>query len=77
MPTFRICVVNDDFCSIDDHDCADADAAATAALQGGLDIGVGQVMDGKAFFGAEVKINHGEERVRHFTIAIGVSPLMC
>ena len=77
MPTFRICVVNEDFCAIDDHECRDADAAAKAALHGGLDIGVGQVIEGKSFFGAEVTIHEGQERVRHFTIAIGTSSLMC
>lgn len=76
MPRFRICVLNDDFCATDDHECVDADAAAKAALQGGLDIGVGQVMRGKSFFGAEVTVHEGQQRVRHFTIAIGTSPLM-
>lgn len=77
MPIFRICLVNDDFCAVDDHECLDADAAAKAALHGGLDIGVGQVIEGKVFFGAEVMIHEGQKRVRHFTIAIGTSPLMC
>lgn len=77
MAIFRICVVNEDFCAIDDHECIDADAAARAALQGGLDIGVGQVMDGKPFFGADVSIHEDQERVRHFTIAIGTSSILC
>ena len=76
MPTFRICVLNDDFCATDDHACANSDAARRTALQGALDIGVGQLMDGKAFFGAEVTVDQGEERVGHFAIAIGTSSLM-
>jgi hypothetical protein len=76
MPTFHISVINDEFCSTNQYDCADAETARQTALRGGLDIGVEQVMGGKEFFGAEITVEHGSKRVAQFVIAIGSSSLV-
>jgi hypothetical protein len=76
MPTFQISVTNDDFRSINQHDCPDAEAARKMALRGALHIGVEQVVGGKEFFGAEISIEHDRKSVGRFMISIGSSSLL-
>ncbi|MFL6776824.1 MAG: hypothetical protein ACJ8FN_10580 [Sphingomicrobium sp.] len=75
MPTYRICILNEDFCATDDHTCPDEKSAAKQALRGALDIGTDQIVAGKQFFGAEVTVESGNERVGHFVVAVGKSSL--
>jgi hypothetical protein len=76
VPTFHISVINDEFCSTNQHECADAESARKMALRGALDIGVEQVVGGKDYFGAEITVEHGNQRVSRFVISIGTSSLV-
>ena len=75
MPNFHITVLNNSFCSTNNHECADVDAACRAAIHGALEIGVDQIGEGKPFFGAEITVEDGSRRVGHFVVAVGVSVL--
>lgn len=75
MPTFTINVVNETFSSSNNHEGASVDAAKAQALKAALGIGGEEIMGGKQFFAAEVKIGTANETVGRFVVSIGTSPL--
>lgn len=75
MPTFKISVVNETFTASDDHEVSSADHARVQALQAALQIGADEVVGGKQFFAAEVKVETAGEVVGRFVVSIGASPL--
>ena len=75
MPTYRIHVVNSDFKAEEERDCSNIQAAAKHALKGALEIGSEQVLNGETFFGAEVRIDDGNETALRFLVTVGSSPL--
>ena len=50
-------------------------ASSNGGHQRRLAIGSEEVVDGKEFFGAEVKIEKGDELLRRFVVSIGASPI--
>lgn len=75
MPTFCITVVNETFHSSNHHEAATATEAQQRAVKAALEIGIEEVSKGKPFFGAEVKIEDGDELVGRFVVSMGASPL--
>jgi hypothetical protein len=75
VPSFHITVLNGNFCSANQHDCADVDSARWMAIRGALAIGVDQIAEDKPFFGAEITVEEGSCRVGHYVVAIGLSSL--
>ena len=75
MPTYRIRVINCDFKAEEQTDCADIEAAKKHALKGALEIANEQVLNGESFFGAEVRIDEGDETPARFILTVGSSPL--
>jgi hypothetical protein len=75
MPLFRITVVNETFTACDEHELATTSEARTEALRGALAIGSDEVANGKEFFGAEVKLERGDEVVARFVVSVGASPI--
>ena len=75
MPTYEITVVNEEFSSSNEHECADQQVARKHAIASALAIGAEQVAAGKPFFGAEVTLQEGNKLLGRFVIAIGASPL--
>ncbi|MFL6723012.1 MAG: hypothetical protein ACJ8FC_07035 [Sphingomicrobium sp.] len=75
MPLFKINVVNEHFTSSDEYDLPTVQVARNQAIKGALQIGAGEVGDGKPFFGAEVIVESDGERLARFIVSIGVSPL--
>ena len=75
MPRFRIRVINTDFDSSNEIDLPSTDRVRAEALKGALQIGVNEVCDGTPFFGAEVRIESGDEILERLVVAVGVSPL--
>ncbi len=75
MPPFRITVVNENVTASDEHDLATADAAQREAIRAALQIGTEEIINGKPFFGAEVKVENDSQVVERFVVSIGVSPL--
>lgn len=75
MPTFTIKIVNETFNSSNNHSGSSMDAAKTQALKGALAVGAEEIIGGKQFFAAEVKIDTANETVARFVVSIGTSPL--
>ena len=75
MPRFHITVLNENFCSTNQHECIDVDSAQRMAIKGALEIGVDQIAEGKPFFGAVITVEEADRRVGHYVVALGVSPL--
>jgi hypothetical protein len=75
MAIFRITVINQTFQACTDHELDSVEAARKQGIRGALAIGADEVANGKPFFGAEVKLEDGEEVVGRFLVSIGSSPL--
>ena len=75
MPRFRVRVINTDFDDSTEIERSSADQARAEALNSALQIGVDEVCKGTPFFGAEVRIEDGNEVLERLVVAIGVSPL--
>lgn len=75
MPTFTISIVNETFAESNDHDITSIDTAKASALRGALEIGVDEIVAGKQFFGAEVKVETANQSIARFVVSVGASPL--
>ena len=75
MPVFSISVVNRDFTSSNEQDLPTVDHASDQAIKAALEMGVTEVSLAKPFFGAEVTVGSGSERLARFVVSIGVSPI--
>ena len=75
MPTFTISVVDETFSASEEYEGPSADAAVTQAIKAALQIGAEEVVSGKPFFVAEVKVANGGETVTRYVVSIGASPL--
>ena len=75
MATFTISVINEDFSTSNDHETHSADDAKEQALKAALQIGTDEVLAGKQFFAAEVKVETADQTVGRFVVSVGASPL--
>ena len=75
MPTFRTSIVNEHFSASEDHECPDQVAAWSMAIRTALMIAADQVSHGNPFFGAEVTLEQGKERIGRYVISVGAAPL--
>jgi len=75
MPLFRISVLNGTFHACDEHELATASDAKTEGIKGALAIGSDEVSKGKQLFGAELKIEEGDELVGRFVVSVSASPI--
>jgi len=72
---FKISVVNESFATSEDHEAPSVETARTKALQAALQIGVDEVLRGKNFFAAEVKVQTANELVSRLVVSVGASPI--
>ena len=75
MPSFNVTVLNEHFVSEEKLQAADEQSALEAAIKSALDIAAEQVSAGKPFFGAEVSLARGEERLSRMVVSVGAAPL--
>ena len=75
MPSFNVTVLNEHFVSKEKLQAADEPSALEAAIKSALDIAAEQVSAGKPFFGAEVTLARGEERLSRMVVSVGAAPL--
>ena len=75
MPIFRISVVNHSFSACDEHELPSLADATRQGIKAALEIGTDEVTNGKAYFGAEVRVEDGEENLRRFVVSVGMSPI--
>jgi len=70
MATFQISITNDTFASSNSQEVHSLDAATAQALKAALQIGSDEVVGGKRFFAAEVKVETANETVRRFVVSM-------
>jgi hypothetical protein len=75
VPIFSINVVNRHFTSSNKQDLPTADDASVEAIKAALELGIAEVSLATPFFGAEVSVSSGSERLARFVVSIGVSPI--
>ena len=75
MPVFRISVINESFTASHEYELASVEAAESHAVKGALGIGTDEIIAGKSFFGAEIRIETDGELVGRFVVSAGASPL--
>jgi len=75
VPLFRITVVNKNFSACDEHDLGTTDEARTEGIKGALAIGSDEIVNGKEFFGAEVKVERDNQLVGRFVVSVGASAI--
>lgn len=75
MPMFRITVINQTFTASEDHDLPSLDEANRTGIKSALTIGLEEVVNGNAYFGAEIRVENGEDTLGRFVVSVGASPL--
>ncbi|MBM6578276.1 hypothetical protein KCP91_17965 [Microvirga sp. SRT01] len=75
MPIYTITIVNEHFSQSGEQEKADDNEAWQAAISGTIAIAGEQVSHGNPFFGAEVTVARGDERVGRYVVSVGATPL--
>ena len=75
MHTFRITVINQTFRASNDDEFASLADASRQGIKSALEIGMDEVVNGKPFFGAEIKIEKMDETVGRYIVSVGVTPI--
>lgn len=75
MPTYRVIVVNGNFTASNDHKLPSLEDARKLGIRAALAIGADEVTNGTSFFGAEVRVEVGDETLRRFVVSVGASEL--
>ena len=75
MPIYTITIVNEHFSQSGEQEKADDNEAWQATISGTIAIAGEQVSHGNPFFGAEVTVARGDERVGRYVVSVGATPL--
>jgi hypothetical protein len=69
MPTYRVSIVNEHFSA------PDVVKAWQTALRSAITIAADQVSHGNPFFGAEVTLEEGDQRIGRYVVSVAAAPL--
>ena len=75
MPKYIVTIVNEHFSQTGEENAPDAIQVWKRAIASAITIAADQVSHGNPFFGAEVTIAQGEERVGRYLVSVGATPL--
>jgi len=75
MPTYRVSIVNSHFSQSGDQEARDVVEAWQKAIETAIEIAADQVSHGDPFFGAEVTLEDGNERIGRYVVSVGATPL--
>ena len=75
MPTYRVTVVNQTFTACNDHELPSMEEARRQGISAALAIGADEVSGGQPYFGAEVRIQDGNDTLCRFVVSVGASQL--
>lgn len=75
MPTYRIRIVNEHFSQAAEQEAADVVDAWRKAIGSAIAIAADQVSHGNPFFGAEITLEDGDQRIGRYVVAVGATPL--
>ena len=75
MPTYRVSIVNEHFAASENQESPDVVVAWQAAIRSAITIAADQVSHGNPFFGAEVTLEKGSERLGRYVVSVAAAPL--
>lgn len=75
MPSYTITIVNEHFSQSGEHEAPDNIDAWKSAISTAITIAADQVSHGNPFFGAEVTVAQGDEKVGRYLVSVGATPL--
>jgi len=75
MPTYRVSIVNEHFSQDGEHEAPDVVTAWQTAIRSAITIAADQVSHGNPFFGAEVTLDGGNERMGRYVVSVAAAPL--
>jgi hypothetical protein len=75
MPSYTVTIVNEHFSQNGEHEAPDNIGAWKSAISSAITIAADQVSHGNPFFGAEVSIALGDEKLGRYVVSVGATPL--
>ena len=75
MPTYTISVINHTFAARNEHEMPSLDEAGKQGIKSALAIGSEEILEGKPFFAAEIRIEEGDETLSRFIVSVGATPI--
>jgi hypothetical protein len=75
MPTYTVTIVNGHFSQTGEQEFRDSIEAWKSAISSAITIAADQVSNGNPFFGAEVTVTQGKEKIGRYLVSVGATPL--
>lgn len=75
MPSYTVTIVNEHFSQTGEQESSDNITAWQTAIASTITIAAEQVSHGNPFFGAEVTITQGNEKIGRYLVSVGATPL--
>ena len=75
MGKYQLTIVNEHFGTTAELEAPDAIKAWQKAIANAIAIASDQVSHGAPFFGAEVTLDQGKERIGRYVVSVGAAPL--
>jgi hypothetical protein len=75
MPTYRLTIVNEHFSQSGEQESRDNIEAWKIAIASAINIAADQVSHGNPFFGAEVTLEQGNQKIGRYVVSVGATPL--
>jgi hypothetical protein len=73
--SYTVTIVNEHFSQSGEHEASDDITAWKSAIASAIDIAKDQVSHGSPFFGAEVTVARGDEKIGRYLVTVGSTPL--
>jgi hypothetical protein len=75
MRTYRVSIINEHFSASEDQKAVDVTKAWQSAIGSAIAIAADQVSHGNPFFGAEVILDEGSQRIGRYVVSVAAAPL--
>lgn len=75
MTTFTVHIMNTHFAASSEVEASNLQVVRSQALKGAIHMGQDEICKGSPFFGAEIRVECGEEVIDRMLVAIGASTL--
>lgn len=75
MPTYQITIINEHFSQSGEQEASGPAEVWKKAIASAIAIAADQVSHGNPFFGAEITVEDGSERIGRYMVSVGATPL--